>query len=88
MKKDNKEIIELAEVHLKKHGLKASNASAKVIYGLGFYEAIDFREQYYEDKFKKTLKEIKDRKFPRGERQWCVECCQRITEQIKSNWNK
>ena len=35
------------------------------------------------EQIKTEIKEIIDRKFPRGERLWCVECAERIYKEIK-----
>jgi hypothetical protein len=35
-----------------------------------------------------AIKEIKEKKFPRGERQWCIECANRICKFIKESERK
>ena len=44
-------------------------------------------KQIVDDELKKQkkgiIREIRNRKFPRGEREWCIECANRIIKTIK-----
>ena len=36
------------------------------------------------DKIEKEILEVKNKKFPRGERRWCVECATRIRKELRT----